>query len=99
MILALVLAVMSQGALSAKIKLNPWKELFRPNCAGEECLDADYKEHKKKLRQQEREKKRQEKEAARVLMKQQKLEAKQRQAAACRRNTGSGTAHTTAQCR
>jgi len=77
----------SIASLKVKLKLNPWRELIRPNCAGDDCLDADYKTHKKKQEQLEKERKRLENNAA-----------KQRQTSACKNSTTSGTAHTTSHC-
>ncbi|MCP4091512.1 MAG: hypothetical protein GY746_17240 [Gammaproteobacteria bacterium] len=59
--IAVLLVFAASVQAESKIKLNPWKELVRPNCAGEDCLDSDYKTHKKKKKELERERRRAEK--------------------------------------
>ena len=83
-----VLLALSPASWAERPRLpNPWKELFRPNCAGDDCQAADYAEHKRRLKQQQRQRAAEERAAA-----------KQRQKEACKKQGGSGTAHTTPQC-
>ena len=90
---------LSPDVSAGKLRLpNPWKELVRPNCAGDDCLAADYGEHKELLKEQEEERRRQEKEAAKQRKRAEKQAAKERQRESCKKLKGSGTAHTTRQC-
>jgi len=46
-ITAVLLCVSLPSKSANKANLYPWKKLFEPKCVGEECLDSDYKKHKK----------------------------------------------------
>lgn len=84
----LAFAFLSAASAADRLRLpNPWKELVRPNCAGDDCRAGDYAEHKRRLKQEERQKQEEEKAAA-----------DRRRRETCARLGGSGTAHTTKQC-
>jgi len=79
-ILFVLLFSLSASAQAIK-KPSPWGMLFEPNCAGESCLDANYKAHKKRLKQLERERKRAEREEAKRLKREQKRAERERKRA------------------